>query len=411
METPPKPKSRTTLEKVIIAERAFAVIVFLFIGCVVYAHSSTESNASPVPAENEVSAPVTKPTSVDLSDEQLNAIKILPATVVEFPLQREAVGSIDFDEDMSVQVYPPYQGKIISAFKEVGDEVQKGDPLFTIDSPDLVQAESTLIATAGVLDLTTKALKRAREVYETKGLAQKDLDQAISDQQSAEGALKAARDAVRVFGKTKEEVDSIVAKRLIDPALVVPSPIAGHITARNAQSGLLVQPGNAPAPYAVADISTMWLLANVIESDSPLFHVGQAVKVKVLAYPDRAFEGKISVVGATVDPNTHRVLVRSEIVDPKHELRPGMSASFVIQIGDPVKSPAAPAASVVREGDGTMTIWVTKDRKHFEQRTVKVGLRNDGYDQILDDGVKDGELVVAEGAVFLSNMVSSIPAE
>jgi cobalt-zinc-cadmium efflux system membrane fusion protein len=399
-----QPKQKSVIEKLLVAERVFAAVVLLFIGCVLYARSSTESNAAPAPAESAADSAGAKPASVDLSNEQLKAIKIQTASMVEFPLQREAVGSIDFDEDMSVQVYTPYQGKIIAALKEIGDEVNKGDPLFTIDSPDLVQAESTLISATGVLNLTTKALKRAREVYESKGLAQKDLEQAISDQQTAEGALKAARSAVRVFGKTDEEVNAIVAKRQIDPVLVVPSPITGRITARNAQSGLLVQPGNAPAPYSVADISTMWLLADVSESDSPFLHVGQPVKAKVMAYPDRVFEGKISVTGATVDPNTHRVVVRSDIADPKHELRPGMSASFVIQIGDPVKSMAVPATGVVREGDGTMTVWVTKDRKHFDQKTVKVGLQNDGYDQILD-GVKDGELVVADGAVFLSNML------
>ena len=89
--------------------------------------------------------------------------------------------------------------------------------------------------------------------------------------------------------------------------------------------------GSVPAPYSVADISTMWMLAYVIESDSPLFHVGQEVKVKVMAYPDRVFEGTISTIGRTVDPTTHRLLVRSEIRDPKHELRPGMFATFVVR--------------------------------------------------------------------------------
>ena len=119
----------------------------------------------------------------------------------------------------------------------------------------------------------------------------------------------------------------------------------------------------------------MWMLAYVIESDSPLFHVGQEVKVKVMAYPDRVFEGKISTIGATVDPTTHRLLVRSEIRDPKHELRPGMFATFVIRTGDSVRSTAVPADGVVREGDGTMTVWVTTDRRTFTKRTVKLGMQ------------------------------------
>jgi len=125
----------------------------------------------------------------------------------------------------------------------------------------------------------------------------------------------------------------------------------------------------------------------------------------VMAYPGRVFEGKISTIGATVDPTTHRVLVRSEIEDPNHELRPGMFCNFVIRTGDPVTSLAVPFDGVVREGDGTMTIWVTTDRHRFMKRTVKVGLQHEGYDQILE-GVKPGEMVATEGALFLNNALA-----
>ena len=83
---------------------------------------------------------------------KLNAIKIEPVETYIFPVERTAVGSIDYDEDLSVQVFSPYQGKIITAFANLGDEVQKGQPLYTIDSPDLIQAESTLIGAAATFD-------------------------------------------------------------------------------------------------------------------------------------------------------------------------------------------------------------------------------------------------------------------
>jgi cobalt-zinc-cadmium efflux system membrane fusion protein len=303
------------------------------------------------------------------------------------------------------QVFTPYQGKIVGLFAKIGDEVKKGQTLFTIDSPDLLAADSNLIAASGVLQLTTRNLTRLRALYESRAVSQKDLEQAISDQQTAEGNLRAARDAVRIFGKTDSEVDKIVSERMADPTLVVPSPISGRVTARNAAPGLLVQPGNAPSPYTVADISTMWMLANVAESDSPAFSVGQEVKVTVMAYPARIFEGRISTIASTVDPTTHRVLVRSEIDDPKHELRSGMFANFVIRTGDPVRSIAVPLDGVVREGDGTMTVWVTADRRRFTKRTVKTGLQREGYYQIVE-GLQAGELVATEGALFLSNALT-----
>src|SRR6266404_1503662 len=309
-----------------------------------------------IPGPKATSAPAAK--IVELLETQLKAVKVAVASEREFPIEKSAVGSIDFNEEMLTQVFAPYQGRIVELFAKVGDEVKKGQALFTIDSPDLVQASATLISSAAVLELTTRNLERMRMLYEARAAAQKDLEDATSDNRTAEGAYRAARDAVRLFGKSDGEMDRIVEKRQVDPILVVPSPISGRITARNASPGLLVQPGNPPAPFAVADVSTMWMLANVAESDSPSFQVGQDVRVSVMAYPGRVFEGRISTIGATVDPITHRVLVRSEIDDPKRELRSGMFADFVIRTGNPVRAVAVPLDGMVRQGDGTMTVWV-----------------------------------------------------
>ncbi|MGO4682376.1 efflux RND transporter periplasmic adaptor subunit [Hyphomicrobium sp. 2TAF46] len=343
--------------------------------------------------------------SVELNEKQMSTVKVGAVREHEFPVEKAAVGSIDFNEDVTLQVFTPYQGRILETFAKVGDDVKKGQMLFTIDSPDLLQACSTLISAAGVLELTTRALKRLSLLYESKAVAQKDLEQAVSDQQTAEGTLKAARDAVRIFGKTEAEVDAIIKDREADSKLVVKSPIDGRITARNAAPGLFVQPGNAPAPYSVANTSIMWMLANVAESDVSAIHVGQEVEVTVVTYPNKIFTGHISAINSNVDPNTHRMLVRSEIEDPHHELRSGMFARFAITTGAPVRSLAVPLDGVVREGDGTMTVWVTTNRKQFTQRTVKIGERKDGLRQILD-GLQPGELVATEGAIFLSNMLA-----
>jgi len=365
------------------------------------------SSGPGAPPTTNAPTPATSPAAdyVDLTDTQLSSVKVEPVGERAFPIEKQAVGSIGFNEDMTLQVFTPYQGRIIGLFAEVGDDVEKGKTLFTVASPDLLQAEQTLIAAAGVLELTTRNLARLKELYVTRAISQKDLEQAASDQQTAEGALRAGRDSVRLFGKTEGEIDQIIAQRKADPTLVVPSPITGRITARNAAPGLLVQPGNPPAPYSVADVDTMWMLANVAEADSPAFRVGQEVKVKLNAFPGREFEGKITTIGAMVDPNTRRVLVRSEVKDPQHELRSGMFGTFVIRIGDPVRSVAVPLAGVVREGDGTETVWVTADRRHFTKRTVKIGLEHEGYRQIVE-GLQVGELVATEGAIFLSNMLT-----
>jgi membrane fusion protein, heavy metal efflux system len=173
---------------------------------------------------------------------------------------------------------------------------------------------------------------------------------------------------------------------------------------------LLVQPGNAPAPCSVADVSTKWLLGNVTEGDSPAFHVGQPVSVTVMARPGQLYEGRIAKIYPSVDAGTHRVTIRSEIADPKHELRPGMLASFVIRVREPVEAVAIPANGVVRNGDGSMAAWITTDRKHFSQRIIGIGLQTDGQYQVLN-GLQKGELAVTDGAVFLSNMLQAPPSD
>jgi cobalt-zinc-cadmium efflux system membrane fusion protein len=345
--------------------------------------------------------------TLDLSSSQLSSIKVEPVGSYMFPVEKEAVGNIDFDEDLSVQVFPAYQGTILKTFAELGARVQKDQPLYTIKSPDLIQAESNLIGAAATLDLTNKELARVQNLG---GVAEREKEQAASDQQTAEGVLKAARDAVLVFGKTDAEIDQMIALRKIDPALVVRSPISGKVTYKVAQPGFLVQPGNVPAPYSVANVAVKWMLANVSENEIPVFHLGQPVQVKVMAFSGRVFNGKVSKIYETVDPNTHRVTIRSEIADSNDELRPGMLANFVIQVRSPMESVAIPANGVVREADGTMTAWTTSDRHRFEQKIIKLGLRNDDRVQILD-GLQRGELVVSENAVFLSNMLQAPPSD
>lgn len=343
--------------------------------------------------------------SVSLTDAQLKSVSVTPVGERVFTVEREAVGLIDFNEDMTVQVSPPYQGRIAEVLAKAGDDVRRGQMLFTIDSPDLVQAESALISTDGVLTVTSSVLSRAKELYAQQGLAQKDYQQAVSDQQAAQAAFNAARNAVKIFGKTDTEIAQILKQHRIDAKMPVLSPIAGRVTARNAAPGTLIQPGATPAPFTVSNLSTKWMLAATPEADIPLIRLGQGVDVKLAAFPDRMYHGTITNIGAAVDPNTHRVTVRSEIADPKNEMQPQMFATFVVHTGDAMHSPAVPYDGIVREGDGSMTVWVMTDRRTFTRRTVRVGLQQDGHDQITS-GLNDGELVATKGALFISNALA-----
>ena len=188
---------------------------------------AADGNVQP-PAVQNPQPSATGNATLELPASQLSSIKLETVGTYAFPVERETVGTISFAEEQSVQVFPAYQGTIIQAFVELGAQVEKDQPLYTIKSPDLIQAESTLIGAAATFELTNKELERVKGL---PGIAQRELEQATSDQQTADGALKAARDAVRVFGKTDAEIDQIIASRKIDPALVVHSPISGQIIA------------------------------------------------------------------------------------------------------------------------------------------------------------------------------------
>jgi cobalt-zinc-cadmium efflux system membrane fusion protein len=247
------------------------------------------------------------------------------------------------------------------------------------EDPAIVQAESTLLGAAAALKLNRKELRRARLLYDTQGVSAREVEQATSDTQTAAAALAAARSALRALGKSDAQIDRMIA------------------------AGRMEAPPSARA-------GTQWVQASVFEADVPLFHPGQPVRVAVTAYPDETFTGRVHHIYATVDPNLHRQTIRCEVADPKHELRPGMLATVTIELRPPMEALAIPADGVVREGDGTLTAWVTSDRRHFRQRVIKTGLREDGEVQILR-GVRPDELVVTRGAIYLDNMINAAPSD
>jgi cobalt-zinc-cadmium efflux system membrane fusion protein len=393
LPTPPFGKSRAIWA--VIAGAALLAVLALFL-------RSPSSNGGKAHKNGHA---VTGEASVVLTETQVASLKIEKVSRRVFVQERQAIGNIDFNQNHLVAVFAPYQGRIMSISANVGDPVEKDQALYTIDSPDLLTAESNLITAAGALVLQSRNLSRLKPLLKIGGASQQQVDQVVSDHQAAEGALKSARDVLRIFGKTQQEIDKIIEDRIADSRFVVRSPLSGFVTARAAVPGQLVQPGVAPAPYVIADTSTMWMVANVVESDAPLLQIGQTVKARVAAYPGRDFDGRITALGPSVDPITRRQAARIEIDDPGHLLRAGMFANFTIEVGGPIAALATPQSALVREGDGTMVCWATKDRRRFMRRVVTAGLRQSGFVQILS-GLQLGELVVGEGAIFLSNQAA-----
>ena len=163
------PRTVTLGAAIVAAALSFAAGVYLVIA---YRNPPNVAlgiaGAAAAPETDLKNGPAAPADSVELSDTQLGSVKVETASLRDFPIEKVAVGSIDFNEEMLTQVFTPNQGRIVGLFAKVGDEVQKGQTLFTIDSPDLVQASSTLISAAGVLNLTNRNLARLKGLYETR---------------------------------------------------------------------------------------------------------------------------------------------------------------------------------------------------------------------------------------------------
>jgi len=183
--------------------------------------------------------------------------------------------------------------------------------------------------------------------------------------------------------------------------ITINSPINGTVISRKVGPGQYVRADIADPLYAIADLSTMWLKANVPEIDAPLIRVGQEIEVKVSAVPDRIFNAHVIAIGASSDAATRRVMVRSEISNPDRALKAEMFASFRILIGAQDPTPSVPTTAVIWEGERA-TVWSQREPMLFERRVIKAGLEQAGRTEIRD-GLKMGDRVIGRGAIFVQN--------
>jgi cobalt-zinc-cadmium efflux system membrane fusion protein len=350
-----------------------------------------------------------------LSD-QLHQLTITEVAAYPFRVQKAAIGQIAFNEDASTVVLTPFSGRVTRLLAKVGDVVKRGDPLFEVDSPEVVQAQTDLIAAVHGLDkakalqaLAKRVMDRQTGLLSDRATSQREVDQARndsaaaeSDLRTAEGALTAARNRLRVIiGRDEGEVARVERDRIINPLIAVRTPIDGTVVARKVGPGQYVRSDAGDQLYAVVDLSTMWLRANVPENDIPLVRVGQELEVTVSALPDRVFKAQVTAIGASSDAATRRVVVRSEIPNSDGALRAEMFATFRISTGPGQPSPSVPSDAVIWDGDQAV-VWVEKEAMTFQRRLVKIGLEQDGHLQIRE-GLKVGDHVVTRGAIYVNN--------
>ncbi len=352
---------------------------------------------------------------------QWATLTVEPVQQQVFQSEHVTEGKIAVDEDRSTPIFSPYAGRVLKLFVKPGDTVTVGQPLFTVQAADMVQAQNDFISAATALNKARSAQnlaeiidKRQRLLYEGKAVPLKEvqnaraaLDAAENDVRSAEVALEAARNRLRIFGKTDQEITDFQEKGTIDPSTLITAPIGGTIVQRKVGPGQYVGSGSTDPVFIIGDLSTVWVVAFIRETEAPLVHVGQAIYFTVLAYPDRSFPANISYVAAALDPTTRRLLVRATVNNSAGLLKPEMFASVKILTGEGDKAVAVPRDAIIYEGEAAR-VWVVRDKdneKAIELRRIKVGLTNGNMVEVLK-GLAPGDRVVTKGSLFIDRVAA-----
>jgi cobalt-zinc-cadmium efflux system membrane fusion protein len=349
---------------------------------------------------------------------QWASLTIEPVTEQIFRAEHLTEGKIAVDEDRATLVYSPYAGRVIKLLAKPGDMVIAGQPLFVVESPDMIQAQNDFISAVAGLNKARSALDLAKIVenqnkllYDTRAGPLRDLQTAQATTQAAQNdvrgaqiSLEAVRNRLKILGKTDEEITKFSETGAISPQATIYSPIAGTVVQRKVGPGQYVNTTSnnaaaSDATFVIGDLSTVWLVAYVRESEAPNVKVGQPLRFTVLAFPNRMFTANIAYIATSFDATTRRLLVRATIDNAEGVMRPEMFASVAILTGEGDSSPAVQRDAIIYDGK-TAHVWVTRDDRAVEPRTIKTGLSNGQMVQVLD-GLLLGERVVTKGSLFV----------
>ena len=376
--------------------RVVLVIVLAAAGALAIGWGALRARASePAPANETLAS-----NEVHLSSAQLATLEINTVTTRAFRTEEVTDGRIALNGDTTTQVFSPYSGRVVRVLASPGEYVKAGAPLLRIEASEYVQAQSDLLNAAATLKLARINEERKHAAYDSKGGSLQDWQQAQVDLAAAENASTSAANRLRILGKSDKEIAGIETAKKTDAATFVVAPIGGVVTDRQVGPGQYIQSGASNPVFSIGDLSTVWLVADVPETDAPYIERGQTVEVRVLALPGQLFKAKLTAIGAQVDAVTRRVPVRATLANPDGKLKPQMFASFSIitSTGDS-QAPSVPEEAIVREGDQAR-VWVVAQNNTLSLRSIHTGRSNDGMVEVLE-GLKAGERVVTRGSLFI----------
>jgi cobalt-zinc-cadmium efflux system membrane fusion protein len=320
--------------------------------------------------------------------------KLAIEAVAEEKIQRTLVlpAVVEADPARLVKVLPPLAGRITQLEVQLGQPVESGQPLAVLESSDLRSAYADYDRAKLLLALATKTRDRVRGLGRVGGIAEKEIQQAETDFLTADAEFQRAEARLNQIGAA---ADTAKTSRV----LTISSPISGSVIDLAVAPGTFWNDPNAPL-MTVADLTTVWVTANVPEKDIALVTKDQPVEVNFVAYPGEVFKGRVLFVSQVLDPDTRRAKVRVAFSNPDDRLKPAMFAN--VTFFTPAQTmPVVPTAALVLKKDSNRIFVETAPWK-FEPRSVKTGFQQ-GSHIVIQEGLKAGDRIVAKGGVLLND--------
>jgi len=371
--------------------RAGLPVVLLSALCAACGDTSSGPPTASVKASPEVETPAAPPAGVQIvSLEYRTRVTSL-----------ETTGKVQFNEDRLVRVHAPVTGRVLEVLASPGDVVEPGRRLLVLDSPDLGTAKSDYAKAVADAERAEAALRLARELFEVKAIAQKEIREAENDYRKTLAERDRAASRLRTLGVREEQFKNIAARADASTSVVMTAPKSGVVVERNVSSGQVVAYGQSDTPvnlFVVADLSTMWVVADVYEPDVPKVHLGQAVTVTPPCCPGERYEGRLVYVADSIDKETRTLKVRVVVPNRGHALKAEMFVKVTIATGTS-QVLALPQSAVHRE-DGQTYVLVAKAEGGYERRLVKLGDDLDGFVEIRE-GIAPEDRVVSGGSILL----------
>ena len=313
----------------------------------------------------------------------------------------ETNGKIQFDEERLVRVNAPLTGRVVEVLARPGDAVEPGHRLLLLDSPDLGAAKSDYAKAVSDLDRSEKALNLARDLFEVKAISEREIRDAENDYRKAAAEKERAASRLLALGLPQAQLKNVASREDTSTQIVVRAPRGGVIVERNVTPGQAVTFGQSDTPtnlFIIADLSNMWVVADVYEPDVPKVRLGQVVTITLPCCPGERFEGKVTYISDSVDPQTRTVKVRAVVSNRARQLKAEMFVKVAIETGSSTVLAIPPSAVQFEEGQPFVVI--DKGNGGYERRPVKLGNDLDGIVEVLA-GITPQDRIVSTGSILL----------